>query len=74
MRDAPKGDPRRIFPPSRSWPSQSIGPAVPLMSLRLIFSRQVVDGGEHHVRLPALAYPESVLDPAKVKSLIAARL
>ncbi|KAH8084259.1 2,4-dienoyl-CoA reductase [Filobasidium floriforme] len=34
----------------------------------------VVDGGEHHVRLPALAYPESVLDPAKVKSLIAARL
>lgn len=35
---------------------------------------QVVDGGEHHVRLPALAYPESVLDPAKVKSLIAARL
>jgi hypothetical protein len=40
----------------------------------LLLPTQVVDGGEHHVRLPALAYPESVLDPAKVKSLIAARL
>jgi hypothetical protein len=42
-----------------------------VLSCNLWRNDQVVDGGATHVQLPALAYPESVLDPEKVKSLIA---
>jgi peroxisomal 2,4-dienoyl-CoA reductase len=38
------------------------------------FTLQVVDGGENHVRVPQLPYPQAVLDPKSMMDRIQAKI
>lgn len=47
---------------------------VPIASLCCFHPRQVVDGGENHVRVPQLPYPQAVLDPKSMMDRIQAKI
>lgn len=48
--------------------------SVPFHLIDALFARQVVDGGENHVRVPQLPYPQAVLDPKSMMDRIQAKI